>query len=89
MAASLVNRVEAPSGTRYVQLETMRTFGSERLAADGHAPSARDAQAEWVLADLARSMRSDREWHWCDRIRRELPNIRVARRHLRADGRFG
>jgi predicted ATPase/DNA-binding winged helix-turn-helix (wHTH) protein len=91
VAASLVTRVEYPSGTRYVQLETMRAFGAERLAADEHARSARDAQAEWVLAvlaELARSVRSDREWHWCDRIRRELPNIRVARRRLREEGRF-
>ena len=91
VATSLVNRVEYPSGTRYVQLETMRAFGSERLAADGLAHAAQGAQVEWtlaLLADLARSVRSDREWHWCDRIRRELPNIRVARRRLRAEGRF-
>ncbi len=91
VAASLVNRVDRPSGTRYVQLETMRAFGLDQLTTGGEVSAAMDLAAEWTFAlldDLAITMASDREVEWNDRIRREIPNIREARLHLLEVGRI-
>ena len=88
--ASLVGRTGTPSGARYVQLETMRTFGNDLLRSADEYRAARDLAAEWALrltAEADATLMSDREYHWNDRIRRELPNIREARLHLRAERR--
>ena len=58
VATSLVNRVEYPSGTRYVQLETMRAFGSERLAADGLRRTRRAGGMDARAAGRSRPVRA-------------------------------
>lgn len=91
VSASLVNRVERPSGSRYVQLETMRTFGLDQLRQNDEHARANDLAATWcldLLAEQARTLMSAREFHWDDRIRRELPNVRQSRIHMRNEGRI-
>jgi predicted ATPase/DNA-binding winged helix-turn-helix (wHTH) protein len=84
--SSLVGRTETPSGTRYSQLETMRTFGTDLLRAGDEHDLALDLAAGWALrltSDVHTNLRSPRETYWNDRVRREIPNIREARLHLR------
>ena len=88
--ASLVRRMRAPSGTRYDLLETMRLYGLERLADGGEADSVSDAVAAWarhLTDEVDRTLMSDREIEWNDRVRDELPNLRAGRDHLRRAGR--
>ncbi|HUP75839.1 MAG TPA: winged helix-turn-helix domain-containing protein [Acidimicrobiales bacterium] len=88
--ASLIAREDAPSGTRYVQLETMRVFGLDRLESSDTTEAAYDLAAEWglrLIAEQAATVRSPRERHWNDQIRAEIPNLRVARAHLRRTDR--
>ncbi len=89
---SLLERIDHRSRTRYGQLETMRTFGVDRLADDGRLGAARDLQVAWaqtLLAQLDEALNTPWQVDWDDRIRQELPNIRHARRHLSAGGRHG
>ncbi len=83
--ASLIGRTETPSGVRYTQLETMRTLGVERLTEQNRCGAALDLAAEWavhITAEMDQTLRSEREYHWDNRIRREVPNLREARNHL-------
>ncbi len=87
---SLLERIDHKSGVRYGQLETMRTFGVDRLAEQGRSATARDIGIAWVrdlLADLAVGLDAPWALDWDDLIRQEIPNIRHARRHLLHHGR--
>jgi hypothetical protein len=89
--ASLLSRTETSHDARYVQLETLRAFGYDRL--DHHAE--RDGAAELAVAwalDLVERMDAElltpAEPYWAERIALELPNLRAARQHLLAHGRL-
>jgi predicted ATPase/class 3 adenylate cyclase len=79
---SLVSVRHAPGGeSRYVVLETMRTFGAELLSEHGEAGAMALAHAH-IYADLAQTAepefyRPDRR-AWLDRIAAEHGNLRVA-----------
>ncbi|MEM8902582.1 MAG: winged helix-turn-helix domain-containing protein [Actinomycetota bacterium] len=91
VAASLVQRVSQPSGTRYVQLETMRAYGLDLLDGSDDRSRSRDLVVAHVLRLLDRleaERRSPAEIRWNDLLRRELPNLRAARAHLAATGRI-
>lgn len=84
--SSMVVRVEAKSGSRYQLLETMRSYGMARLDRSGCLETAEELFIEWCLELLAcqqRSLVSDAEPYWNDRVRDEFPNIRAARAALR------
>lgn len=90
--SSLVGRAETPSGTRYVQLESMRTFGTALLVENEEWDGALERLASWALAFVVEAddgSRTPDEALWDDRVRREMPNLREARHHLRAAGRTG
>jgi len=83
--ASLLVRTDAPSGSRYTQLETLRTFGLDRLDHENETTAARDLTTRWlrILIDgLQQNLTSPEEPVWVDRIRREFANIREIRAHL-------
>jgi non-specific serine/threonine protein kinase len=86
---SLVIPEHSGAQPRYVLLNLIRSFGSERLAAtpDGGA-MARTLHAEWV-ADMVRANEADR-WNrnvagWLDDLSREYPNMSAALEHLLDD----
>ncbi len=89
--ASLLGRGRTPSGTRYAQLETMRTYGLDLLEAAGEGEAALDGLADWSvhLSGLAEAgvTSADESW-WDDRLRREMANMREARNHLRNSRRI-
>ncbi|HEX6918344.1 MAG TPA: hypothetical protein VF140_09710, partial [Phycicoccus sp.] len=75
----------AGSGTRYSQLETLRSFGLEALEARGERAEADEllvAATLEVAARVADELESPREVRCAAMVREELPNIRAARRHL-------
>jgi len=87
--ASLITRERAGSGTRYSQLETLRTFGLEQLAEHGERAEADALLVASVLdtaARVDRGLRTPREAHWAALVREEFANIRSAHRHLADHG---
>ncbi|HET7762151.1 MAG TPA: winged helix-turn-helix domain-containing protein [Phycicoccus sp.] len=83
--ASLVTRERAGSGTRYSQLETLRSFGLEELEARDERAEADEllvAATLEVAARVAEELESAQEPRCAAMVREELPNIRAARRHL-------
>ena len=89
--ASLLTRDRAPSGTRYLQLETLRTFGLDQLRAEGEEHRAGELQASAVLELVRRAdagLRSADEIHWVRLVREEIPNVRVARAFLADNDRI-
>ena len=84
--SSMVLRVEATAGSRYQLLETMRSYGLDRVQRGGGLEAAEELLIEWCLKLLARQQRSllsDAEPYWNDRVRDEFPNIRAVRAALR------
>ena len=89
--ASLVDHDHRWSGTRYVQLETMRAFGLDRLASAGELDEAADRSADRAIeftATLDARLHSSDEARWDDRACREIPNLREGRERLLATGRL-
>lgn len=89
---SLLQRMSAPSGSRYVQLETLRAFGLEHLEGGEELDAALDLGARWVgrlVSDLTQGLRSPDEAVWVDRIQREFANIRTVRTHLVDTNQWG
>lgn len=89
--ASLLVRADTPSGSRYTQLETLRTFGLDRLDHGNETADARDLTARWLcrlLDELRQNLRPPEEPVWVDRVRREFANIREIRAHLVAHERW-
>ena len=83
--ASLVTRERAGSGTRYSQLETLRTFGIEELERLGERAEADELLVSSVLTvsgRVAQELETPREARWAALVREELANIRAARRLL-------
>ncbi|MBX7435100.1 winged helix-turn-helix domain-containing protein [Mycobacterium sp. Y57] len=89
--ASMLTRTSTPSGVRFTQLETVRTFGVDELVQRGEWDAAHDLLVGWAL-ELAEAthfaIHTPDEPLWDDRVRRELPNLRAARRHLTDRGRL-
>ncbi len=83
--ASMLVRRQTPSGVRFSQLETVRTFGADELAQLGELESAHELLVAWAL-QLSRAthfaIHTPDEPVWDDRIRQEMPNLRAARRYL-------
>ena len=89
--ASLVTRERAGSGTRYSQLETLRTFGLEELERLGERAEADELLVSSVLrvsGQVAQELETPREARWAALVREELANIRAARRLLADAGRL-
>jgi predicted ATPase/DNA-binding SARP family transcriptional activator len=76
-------------GTRYRMLETLRSFGIDRLVATGEDAAAEARFLRWAvqLAEwLQATLRSEREPIGNEVLRRELPNLRAAWRLARGSG---
>ncbi len=89
--ASLVTRERAGSGTRYSQLETLRTFGLEELERLGERAEADELLVSSVLTisrQVAQELETPREARWAALVREEFANIRAARRLLSDAGRL-
>ena len=83
--ASLLTRRDTKSGSRYRQLETMRTFGIEQLELTEESEHAADLAVKWSLhlvATVPDGMKGASEARFDDLIRQEIPNLRSARRRL-------
>jgi predicted ATPase len=82
---SLLQRLDRAAGARYVQLETLKAFGLDRLDHHDERTHALDLAAAWALDLVARmntQLLSEAEPAWAARMRSELPNLRVVRQHL-------
>jgi predicted ATPase/DNA-binding SARP family transcriptional activator len=73
---------------RYRMLETLRSFGLDRLDAAGERAAAADRLVRWAV-DFATavdaSLNTADEVLTNERLRREIPNLRAAWRHARRD----
>jgi non-specific serine/threonine protein kinase len=70
---------------RFRLLETVRAFALERLAASGHAATARAAHAAYfdsLVADVVPRLAGPEQRAWLDALARELDNLRAALRWL-------
>ena len=80
---SLVIAEQAGGATRYRLLETMRSYGRERLAASGAHPVVADAHLAWV-ARLARQaegeLRGPDQGPWLEVVEAALDDVRAALR---------
>ncbi|HKA05484.1 MAG TPA: adenylate/guanylate cyclase domain-containing protein [Acidimicrobiales bacterium] len=78
---SLATTSRGPLGTRYQQLETLRQYGEERLAAGGGTHAARRRHLEHYLAWVERAdagLRSPDELRWHQAFQAEWHNVRNA-----------
>lgn len=76
-------------GTRYRMLETLRTFGLDRLAAAGEDKAAAERLLRWAVeltAAIEAGLATEREPEADAVLRRELPNLRAAWRLARDRG---
>jgi predicted ATPase/DNA-binding SARP family transcriptional activator len=76
-------------GTRYRMLETLRTFGLDRLRAAGEEDAAARCLLDWAVeltAWVAATMDTEREPEADAALRRELANLRAAWRLARSRG---
>jgi predicted ATPase/class 3 adenylate cyclase len=67
--------------TRYRQLETVRQYAEERLAASGDADTVRERHARYFAAfarEAARGLWSSDEVAWAQRVESDLDNVRAA-----------
>jgi non-specific serine/threonine protein kinase len=74
---------------RFVMLETIREFASERLAASADERPTRERHAAWVIAlaaEAAGELFGRNEVEWLDRLETEHDNIRAALTWLLAGG---
>ena len=84
VARSMVVATPSPLGTRYHQLETLRTFGEDRLVAAGAIAAVRDRHLLWVhhLSEWVHlSNGTTRGAEALRRFRVEVDNLRVAVAH--------
>lgn len=80
------NSLIQPAGTtedesRYVMLETIRAYGSERIAADDDGEELRRWHTNYYLSfaeEAARGFYGPASARWMDRLERELDNLRAA-----------
>ena len=76
---------------RFSQLETVRAFGVDELTQLGELDAAHELLVDWAL-ELTEAtyfaVHTPEEPVWDDRIRREMPNLRAARRYLLDRGRY-
>ncbi len=88
--ASMLVHAPATPGTRFTQLETVRAFGIDELS-QLEQPRALEMLASWAL-DLAAAsavgVQTADEPRWDTRLRREMSNLRAARRYLTDQRRF-
>lgn len=88
--ASMLARASTPSGVRFSQLETVRAFGVDELSQLGELDAAHELLVDWALELAAATyiaVHTADEPVWDDRVRREIPNLRAARRYLVDRGR--
>jgi predicted ATPase/DNA-binding CsgD family transcriptional regulator len=80
---SLIHQVERGDEARFGMLETVRTFGLDRLEADGEVEQVRRRHAEHFLAvaeEADEQLRGPRQAAWLDRLAAEHDNLRAALR---------
>jgi predicted ATPase len=81
---SLLRRVEGGRGEpRYLMLETIREYASERLEADEDPGRTRRRHAEYILAlaeEAEPHLMAEDQAVWMDRLEREDDNVRTALR---------
>jgi predicted ATPase/DNA-binding SARP family transcriptional activator len=86
-ASMIEAHVDGP--TRYRMLETLRTFGIDRLTAAGEDQAAAERFVRWAVdltAWFAATVHTEREPDADAVLRRELPNLRAAWRLARSRG---
>jgi len=86
--ASMIE-ADLAAGTRYRLLETLRSFGIDRLVASGEVGTAEARFLRWAVELtewLQTALRSERESVGNEVLRRELPNLRAAFRLARDRG---
>ena len=74
---------------RYWQLQTIREFGGERLAASGEAEFVREHHARFFLAlaeEAEPRLFGPEQNAWLDRLAAEHGNLQLSLEHLRAHG---
>ncbi len=67
--------------TRYRLLETLRSYGQERLKQQGELDTARDRHARWaaeLVAQAAHGLRGAGEARWAGTLERHLSDLRAA-----------
>jgi predicted ATPase/DNA-binding SARP family transcriptional activator len=87
--ASMIDAHFGADGTRYRMLETLRAFGTDRLAAEGEAEAAAGHLISWaadLIAWIGATMRTEREPEADAVLRREMANLRAAWRLARGSG---
>jgi predicted ATPase len=78
---SLLAADRSEHATRYRQLETVRQYAEERLAASGDADVIRERHARYFAAfarDAGRGLWSSEEVGWAQRVEADLDNVRAA-----------
>ena len=86
---SLATEIDAPAGTRFSMLETIREFAAEQLDAAPDGPEVRDRHARYMrdLIEAAEPhLTTDQQAAWVDRIEAEHDNLRTALDHAEATG---
>ncbi len=87
---SLIARRETRSGrTRFVMLETIQAYASERLDASGEEAALRDRHAAYYLnlaVEAEPHLRSRDQTAWLDRLEEEHDNLRAALKWLAHTG---
>ena len=87
--ASMVEADIGEGGTRYRMLDTLRTFGLDRLTAAGEWEAATERMQRWAVeltAWFAATSLTDREPEADAVLRREVANLRAAWRSVRSRG---
>jgi predicted ATPase/class 3 adenylate cyclase len=81
VAKSMLDAEQAPGGTRYQLLETLRQYALEQLAGRGETDAFRRRHAEYYAAFAGRVgplLLGREELSWRPRLRLELDNLRAA-----------
>ena len=78
---SLISAEPDGGVTRYRLLETLRSYGQERLRQQGELDTARDQHARWaaeLVEQAARGLRGADEGRWAETLERQLSDLRAA-----------
>jgi predicted ATPase/DNA-binding SARP family transcriptional activator len=84
---NLVRRADAAGEPRFLLLETIREYATERLGEAGEIAELRDLHAEWCLALAEKAephLTGTDQTHWFATLETERDNLRAALLHLGA-----
>ena len=83
---SLVRQVEAEGEPRFMMLETIREYASEKLAASGERPQTKRAHAAYCLVLAEEEATEESEEEWLERLALEHDNFRAGLEWLTETG---